>query len=110
DGGPGPGLVDVAADDRRAGGREHVRGRLADPARDAGQHRDLARQVEKLLHACHETPLGRSGENRSGAYAPTRDGARRGMANLVDGSESAGPSPVVARVRRPRDGSPTMFT
>ena len=45
------GLVDVATDDRGARRREHARGRLADPAPDAGEHRDPAREVEQILHA-----------------------------------------------------------
>ena len=89
------GLVDVAAHDRRARGREHVRRGLPDPARDAGQHRNLARQVEQILHACHGTPFDRSGENRSGAYATGPGPCRCGSGDPFRQARIAHNEPVI---------------
>ncbi len=55
--GPGARLVDVAAHDRGAGRRQHQRGRLADPAPDAGEHRHPVREIEQFLHPAHGVPL-----------------------------------------------------
>jgi D-alanyl-D-alanine carboxypeptidase (penicillin-binding protein 5/6) len=46
-------LVDVATDDGRTGTREHARRRLTDAARDTGENRNLARQVEEINRLAH---------------------------------------------------------
>ncbi len=94
-GGLRAGLVDVAADDRRARGGEHVRGGLADPARDTREHRNLTRQVEQILHACHENPFGRSGCNPAGAYATDRRGSLGLPASSARYARASGRSPTM---------------
>ena len=47
---------------------EHPRGRLADAAPDAGEHRHLAREVEQVLHAATVHPSVTADDPSRGAY------------------------------------------